>query len=130
MHLQGSAQRLTIVVDEADQWHHRPLYVEIVHRAHRQGLAGATVLRGIEGFAAGSTIHAAHLFALGEHLPAVIVIVDDHQRIAQFLPTLDEILHKGVVLLDDVEVIRYVAAPRQRPAADGLRRRWQQTSEP
>jgi PII-like signaling protein len=120
MRLHGSAARLTILVDEADQWHHRPLYVEIIHRAHRAGLAGATALRGIEGFAALSEIHTTHLFTLGEHLPVVIVIVDDHRRVQQFVDSLDEILPKGVALLDDVEVIRYHADPghqRRRRAA-------------
>jgi uncharacterized protein len=114
MRLQGPAQRLTILVDEADQWHHRPLYVEIVHRAHRDGLAGAAAIRGVEGFAALSDIHTAHLFTLGEHLPIVIVIVDAHERITKFLDTLDDLLHKGVALLDDVEVIRYAPEPRRR----------------
>jgi hypothetical protein len=113
MRLQGTAQRLTILVDEADQWHHRPLYVEIVHRAHRHGLAGATVLRGTEGFATGSTVHTSHLFTLGEHLPIVIIIVDDHHRIGDFLAALDHLIDKGVVLLDDVDAIRYIATPPQ-----------------
>lgn len=107
MRLHGPAARLTILVDERDQWHHKPLYVEIIHRAHRDGLAGATALRGVEGFAALSPIHKNHLFALGEHMPIVITIVDDHARVRAFLDSLEEILHKGVALLDDVEVIRY-----------------------
>jgi uncharacterized protein len=114
MRTQGSAARLTILVDALDQWHHRPLYVEIIHRAHAEGLAGATAVRGIEGYAGVSDIHTTHLFALGDHLPIVITIVDDHTRIQAFLYTLDEILHKGVVLLDDVEVIRYHRDPHHR----------------
>ena len=114
MRLQGTAQRLTILVDEADQWHHRPVYVEIVHRAHRQGLAGATAIRGIEGFGSRSDIHSTHLLTLGEHLPVVIIIVDDHERIARFLDSLDEMPHKSVALLEDVEAIRYRREPRRR----------------
>jgi uncharacterized protein len=112
MRHQGPATRLTILVDELDQWHHKPVYVEIIHRAHRDGLAGATALRGIEGFAALSPIHTTHMWALGEHMPIVITIVDDPARIRAFLDSLDELLHKGVVLIDDVEAIRYTAEPR------------------
>jgi PII-like signaling protein len=116
MRTQGPAARLTIVVDELDQWHHRPLYVEIIHRAHAEGLAGATAIRGIEGYAGASDIHTTHLFRLGDHLPIVITIIDDHTRVQAFLVHLDEILDKGVVLLDDVEVIRFHrdARPRHR----------------
>src|SRR5512142_1737764 len=76
MRLHGAAQRLTILVDTADQWHHHPVYVEVVRRAHRAGLAGATVFHGEQGFAAGSPIHTTHPFWPGGHLPAMIVIVD------------------------------------------------------
>lgn len=114
MRTEGKAARLTILVDENDAWHHRPLYVEIVHRAHAQRLAGATVLRGIEGFAGISGIHATHLYHLGDHLPILITIIDDHARIRAFLNTLDDVLHKGVVLLDDVDVIRFHREPRAR----------------
>ncbi len=109
--LHGAAARLTIIVDENDLWHHRPVYVEIIHRAHAEGLAGATALRGTRGYAELSPIHTTHLFGLGNHLPVVIIIVDDHARIESFLYSLDEILDKGVVLLDDVEVIRYQPEP-------------------
>ena len=107
MRLQGTAQRLTILVDEADHWHHRPVYVEIIHRAHHEGMAGATAIRGIEGFALMSPIHRAHLFALTEHMPIVIYLVDTHERIRTFLDSIHDVLHKGVALLDDVEVIGY-----------------------
>lgn len=50
MSLQGPALRLTVLIGEDDTWRHKPLYTEIVHRAHSAGLAGATVLRGIEGY--------------------------------------------------------------------------------
>ncbi len=107
MRLSGPAARLTILVDEADQWHHKPLYVEIVHRAHQRHLAGATALRGLTGFAGFGDIHTTHMFTLGEHLPVLIIIVDSHERIMAFLDSLDDLPHKGVAVVDDVEVISY-----------------------
>lgn len=111
MKLQGTARRLTIFVGEDDQWHGKPLYTEIVHRAHAAGLAGASVLRGIEGYGASSRVHTARLLSLSDDLPIAIVIVDADERIRAFLPQLDELVSEGLVILDEVEVIRYVGRP-------------------
>jgi PII-like signaling protein len=112
MRLHGPAIRLTIFIGETDQWHHKPLYAEIVHRAHKLGLAGASVLRGIEGFGATSQIHTNRILSLSDDLPLAIVIVDDETRIRGFLPELDELVTEGLVILDPVEVYRYVGDDR------------------
>ena len=112
--LSGDAVRLMVFVEENDTWHHRPLYTEIVHRAHRAGLAGASVFRGIEGFGASSLIHTTRLLSLSENLPVVVVIVDKEDRIRAFLPQLDELVSEGLVTLDRVEVIRYVGREAER----------------
>jgi hypothetical protein len=108
MRMQGQAFRLTAIVGEADTYQHKPLYHEIVLRARRAGLAGASVFHGVEGFGASSAIHTARLLSLSEDLPVAVVIVDDEQRVRDFLPELDELVTEGLVLLDEVEVIRYV----------------------
>ncbi|KAA2264310.1 DUF190 domain-containing protein [Solihabitans fulvus] len=109
MTLVGRALRLSIFVDEDDTWHHKPLYHEIVRRAHDAGLAGATVLRGIEGFGASSRIHTTRLLSLSEDLPVVVVIVDTEDKVRAFVPQLDELVSEGMAILDEVEVVRYAA---------------------
>ncbi|MDX6346930.1 MAG: uncharacterized protein QOF84_1720 [Streptomyces sp.] len=107
MRLSGPALRVTIFTGENDTWHHRPLYSEIVHRAHAAGLAGASVFRGVEGFGASSIVHTSRLLSLSEDLPVAVVIVDTEDRVRAFLPQLDELVTEGLVILDEVEVITY-----------------------
>jgi hypothetical protein len=108
MTLTGSALRMTIFVGESDQVRHRPLYTEIVHRAHARGLAGATVLRGCEGFGASSRIHTTRILSLTEDLPVVVLIVDRPDKIRAFLPEVEDLVAEGLIILDEVEVVRYV----------------------
>ncbi|MBI3688745.1 MAG: DUF190 domain-containing protein [Actinobacteria bacterium] len=113
MRLNGRSTRLSIFIGEDDTWHHKPLYREIVHRAHAAGLAGATVLRGIEGYGASSRIHTTRLLSLSGDLPLLIVIVDADERVRAFLPQLAELISEGMVLIDEVEVVRYVGRAPQ-----------------
>ncbi|GAA3120260.1 DUF190 domain-containing protein [Streptomyces rectiviolaceus] len=106
--LTGTALRVTVFIGETDLWHRKPVYSEIVHRARKAGLAGASVFRGIEGFGASSLIHTQRLLSLSDDLPVAVVIVDDEDKIRAFLPQLDELVTEGLVILDDCEVIRYV----------------------
>ena len=72
------------------------------------GLAGASVFRGIEGFGAASRIHTARILSLSEDLPVAVVIIDTVERIGAFLPQLDELVTGGLIILDDVQVHRYL----------------------
>ncbi|WP_328744726.1 DUF190 domain-containing protein [Streptomyces sp. NBC_00285] len=117
--LTGNALRLTVHIGENDTWHHKPLYTEIVHRAHAAGLAGASVFRGIEGFGASSLIHTSRLLSLSEDLPVAVVIVDTETRVREFLPQLDELVTEGLVTLDECEVIRYIGRDETRGRTQG-----------
>ncbi len=110
----GPGQLLRVFVGESDQHHGRPLYEVIVRRARERGLAGATVLRGIEGFGANAHLHTARILRLSEDLPVVIEIVDSEEAIRAFLPELDGMVEEGMVTLERVEVIAYRARSRDR----------------
>jgi len=84
-----------------------PLYEAIVRKVREMGLAGATVIRGVEGFGANSRIHTAKILRLSEDLPVLIEIVDKEERIADILPVLDEMIGEGLITIERVEVIKY-----------------------
>jgi PII-like signaling protein len=117
MRLHGGARRLTIFIGDSDQHHHKPLYTEIVHRAHQHGLAGASVFHGIEGYGGSSRIHTSRILSLSDDLPIAIVIVDTDEKINGFLPELDGLIDEGLVIIDDVEVYRYVGRDQGRKGA-------------
>ncbi|MFC8532687.1 DUF190 domain-containing protein [Streptomyces sp. NPDC057249] len=98
--------RLTVLVGESDSWRHRPVYTEIVHRAHAAGLAGASVFRGIEGFGASSVVHTQRLLSLSEDLPVAVVIVDAEEAVRAFLPEIAELTGACPVTLDACEIVR------------------------
>ena len=108
MQLGGPQKRLTIFIGESDRVGHTPLATEIVQRAHAAGLAGVTVLRGVEGYGASNHIHTTRILSLSDDLPMLVIIIDSSTAIDAFLPTLDELITEGLVIVDDVEVVKYV----------------------
>jgi uncharacterized protein len=113
--LEGEGQLLRIFIGESDRWHGKPLYEAIVEVARREGLAGATVLRGIEGFGADSHLHTSRILRLSEDLPIVVEIVDREEAIARVLPLLDEMVGEGMVTTERVHVIAYRSKADRRP---------------
>jgi PII-like signaling protein len=109
----GPAKELRIFIGESDRWHHRSLSDALLEMLRAEGLAGATVIRGIAGFGARSRIHSAHVLRLSEDLPVLIYAVDEPGKIAAVLPRLDEMVHEGLVVLSDVEVILYRQGSRR-----------------
>ena len=107
MKIEGEGQLLRIFIGESDRWEGKPLYDAIVRKARESGLAGATVLRGLEGFGAHSRIHTARILRLSEDLPMVVEIVDKPARIQAFLPVLDKMVGEGLITLEKVHIIAY-----------------------
>lgn len=121
MRLQGEGKLLRIFIGEADKVDHHALHSAIVKAARETGLAGATVLRGVEGYGARShTIHTARILRLSEDLPIVIEMVDTEARIQAFLPVLDQLLERSgcgaMVTLEKVEVLHYGLRGKGLPA--------------
>lgn len=105
----GEARLMRIFVGESDHWEGRPLYEALVHKAREMGLAGATVLRGIEGFGASSVVHTARILRLSEDLPILIELVDTTDKIEEFLVVADEMVREGLVTVERVEIRKYQA---------------------
>ena len=98
---------LRIFIGESDKHEGTPLYEWIVRQAKEHGLAGATVLRGVEGFGAHSRLHTAKILRLSEDLPIVVEIVDTREKIEAFLPIIDAAIPKGLATLEKVEIRFY-----------------------
>jgi PII-like signaling protein len=111
MKLEGEGKLLRIFIGEADRAKGRALYEAIVTAAREKKMAGATVLRGVEGFGARSHVHTARILRLSEDLPLVIEIIDSEQKIREFLADVDSLIDSSgggaLVTLEKVEIIRY-----------------------
>ena len=105
--LAGEGKLLRIFIGESDRWHGTPLYEAIVRHVRKEGLAGATVLRGIEGFGADSRLHTSRILRLSEDLPVVIEIVDTPEQIDRVVPILDEMVGEGMLTLERVQIVSY-----------------------
>ena len=116
MKLEGKGKLLRIFIGEDDHLEKRPLYNVIVEKARGLGMAGATVVRGVESFGAGSMIHTAKLLELSEDLPIVIEVVDTEEKVDAFLPAVEDIFEKagcgGMITEEKVNVIHYTHGKR------------------
>jgi hypothetical protein len=111
MKITGEAKLLRIFVGERDKSEHIPVYEKIVIASRENGLAGATVFKGIMGFGANSRIHTAKILRLSEDLPLIIEIVDEVEKIEKFIPVVNEIFESskcgGLITIEKVEIIKY-----------------------
>jgi PII-like signaling protein len=98
---------LRIFIGENDRHEGLPLYEWIVRQARENGLAGATVLRGLEGYGAHSRLHKAKILRLSNDLPLVVEIVDTEEKIQSFLPLIDDAVGEGLATVERVEIHFY-----------------------
>ena len=98
---------LRIFIGEDDKHEGIPLFEWIIQKARKHSLAGATVLRGLEGFGAHNRMHTAKILRLASDLPIVIEIVDAKDKIEAFIPIVDSAIEEGMVTIERVEVRFY-----------------------
>jgi PII-like signaling protein len=116
MQLKGEAKLLRIFLGENDKSGSIPVYEKIVISARENGLAGATVFKGIMGFGGNSRIHTAKILRLSEDLPLIVEIVDEAEKIEKFIPFVDEIFESsnsgGLVTIEKADVIIYKSSKK------------------
>jgi hypothetical protein len=106
---------LRIHFGEDDKWKGRPLYEAIVERCRELDIAGATVLRGIEGYGASTIIRRRHLLSFSADAPILVQVIDTDENIQRLLPALDEMVSEGLIAISEVEVIKYVHQQGEHP---------------
>ncbi|MBN1687648.1 MAG: DUF190 domain-containing protein [Candidatus Omnitrophica bacterium] len=107
MKIPAEGQLLRVFIGEQDKWNHQPLYEAIVHLAKKEGMAGATVIKGFLGFGSKSHMHTAKLLRLSEDLPIIIEIVDSPEKIGRFIRHLDAMIHEGLITVEKANVVMY-----------------------
>lgn len=112
MTLPTNAERLTIYLEQTDRRRGVPEYVEIVERARALGLAGATVIQGTEGFGGSALLHRRARLALRADIPVVVTIIDMPEQIDRFLAEVEQLLPRGLILRQPVEVVIHRAGGR------------------
>jgi PII-like signaling protein len=105
--LPRKGELLRIYIGQSDTYEGIPLYEWIVKKAHEKGLAGATVVRGLEGFANRGRVHTAKIMRLSSNLPVIVEIVDTPQKIEDFLPLVDEAIQNGMITVENIRIRLY-----------------------
>ncbi len=102
-----SGKLLRVFVDEADRRNGKPLYAAIVDALNGAGFAGATVLKGIEGYGIHKLLHSARAFDFSSNLPVLIEVFEREDKVLAFLPTLRDMVSEGLITLENVQLIRF-----------------------
>jgi uncharacterized protein len=104
---EGKAKMMRIYIGENDKWNGKPLYEGIVDGLRTHDIAGVTVYRGILGYGANRRIHKDAALSLSHDRPIQLSVVDTEEKLLAFMPILDQMVQQGLVVLSDVDVIKY-----------------------
>jgi PII-like signaling protein len=104
---EGKAKMMRIYVGENDKWNGKPLYEAIINGLRSNDIAGVTVYRGILGYGANRRIHKDASLGLSHDRPILLSAVDTEDKLKAFMPILDQMLQQGMVVLSDVDIIKY-----------------------
>jgi PII-like signaling protein len=115
--LSGKAKLMRIFIGENDQWRGKSLYDAIVESLRTNDIAGVTVYRGICGYGAHRRFHKEKRLSLSQDLPIILSVVDDEAKLRAYLPVLEQMVEEGLVVLSDVDVIKYTH--RLEPLVEG-----------
>jgi len=111
---------LRVFIGESDRHGHQPLYEAIVRKVRELGMAGATVLRGTEGFGANSVVHKAQLLEMSTDLPVVIEVVDTRDKVQLLLPHLEAMVREGMITMEYVVILMYRHNDADAPPGPGV----------
>lgn len=108
--LQSRAKMMRILIGENDKWHDKPLHEALVRALRANEIAGVTVYRGILGYGANRRIHKDSALSLSHDAPILLNVVDSEEKLRAIVPVLDQMVKQGLVVLSDVDVIKYSPA--------------------
>lgn len=112
--IEGKGKLLKIFIGESDKWEHEALYHVIIKKIKEHGLAGATTIRGIDGFGANSRVRTKNILALSQDLPIVIEVIDKEDRINDIIKVIEPMITEGLmVIMHDVEIIKYAVPDKK-----------------
>jgi PII-like signaling protein len=105
--IEGKAKMMRIYIGESDQWKDKPLYEGLVRAMRSHDLAGVTVYRGILGYGAHRRVHKDKALRLSHDASMMLSVVDTEEKLQGFLPIVDQMVTEGLVVLSDVDIVKY-----------------------
>ena len=100
----GMAVQVTIYLNEADQWHHRPLHMEILSYLRRENVYAATAVHAVAGFLGRHRVETAHMVDAGGRLPVIVTFVDTDEHVDRVLPTLKEMASHRLIVRENIAI--------------------------